>query len=135
NSEPRSHVNDCRNTEGSRFTSLVSARMTVFVSFPSTFTSTVKRDRRSTSVAIWVLPEPDIRSPSQCPGIALSSTSGGRSLIETASIIRPLANPLSFDVVTAETPGQSANDIPALFSIHPEPGYTDFYRSFHGIHA
>ena len=36
-----------------------------------------------------VLAEPAIRSPSQWPGTARSSTSAGRSRIETASVIPP----------------------------------------------
>ena len=45
------------------------------------------RDARSTSVAICVFFKPEIKSPSQWPGAARSSTSGGRSDMDTASII------------------------------------------------
>ena len=44
---------------------IISAVTTLAVSFPGTFTSIVKRDRRSTKVAMCVLWEPVIRSPSQ----------------------------------------------------------------------
>jgi hypothetical protein len=44
---------------------------------------------RSTKVAIKLLPEPAIKSPSQCPGTARSSTSAGLSRIDIASLNLP----------------------------------------------
>ena len=67
----------------------LSAETTLLVSLPFTFTSITKRECRSTSVAMWELLLPVIRSPSQCPGTARSSTSAGRSRIDTASMIPP----------------------------------------------
>ena len=56
--------------------------------FPSHFDQKgKKRDCRSTSVAMWVLFDPVIKSPSQCPGTARSFTSAGRSRRENPSII------------------------------------------------
>ena len=53
-------------------------------------TSSVNRVVRSTIVAIWDLPaRPRMRSPSQWPGTARSSTSGGRSEIGTVSVSFP----------------------------------------------
>jgi hypothetical protein len=56
---------------------------------PSSFTSIVNREWRSTRVAMCVLFEPLSKSPSQWPGIARSLTSAGRCRIETASTMRP----------------------------------------------
>ena len=54
-------------------------------------TSTTYRLERSTSVPIADLPPfPMSRSPSQCPGIARSSASLGRSLMRTMSRSRPV---------------------------------------------
>src|SRR5215204_5003673 len=52
------------------------------------------RELPSTRVATWVLREPAKRSPSQCPGSARSSASGGRSRMEMASLICPRGCPL-----------------------------------------
>jgi hypothetical protein len=45
---------------------------------------------RSTSVPIAELPNPMIRSPSQCPGTARSAASAGRWLIITWSLMKLL---------------------------------------------
>ena len=88
-SVPRSQVRVWRNSIGRVRTCLESAVATVVASLPSTFTSLVNRVWRSTRVAMWLLFDPLMRSPSQCPGTARSSTSAGRSRIEIASTIRP----------------------------------------------
>lgn len=62
---PRSQVIDRRKAEGSCRTGLLSAVTTLAVSFPGTFTSIVKRDCRSTKVAMCVFCDPAIKSPSQ----------------------------------------------------------------------
>jgi hypothetical protein len=49
----------------------------------------VNRVARSTTVPIADLSVPMIRSPSQCPGTARSSTSAGRSLIITSGVTWP----------------------------------------------
>jgi hypothetical protein len=81
---PRSQVNDRRSDAGSRRICFVRAATTVSVSLFGTLTSAVKREWRSTRVTMWLFFEPLIRSPSQCPGTARSSTSAGRSRIDTA---------------------------------------------------
>ncbi len=63
---------------------------TLSVSLPATpRTSITNRELRSSRVATWVLRAPMMRSPSQCPGTARSSALGGRSRIDTASLILP----------------------------------------------
>jgi hypothetical protein len=70
------------------------AQTTLSLSLPPTRTSITNRELPSTRVATWVLREPAKRSTSQCPGTALSSASGGRSRMETASLICPRGCPL-----------------------------------------
>ena len=48
-----------------------------------------RSDCLSTNAAIWVLLEPAIRSPTLWPVTTPPSTSGGSSLLDTASILRP----------------------------------------------
>ena len=85
----------CRRSDAGSFViCLLSAETTLVVSLPGIFTSMTKRERRSTSVAMCELRAPARRSPSQCPGTARSSTSAGRSRIETASMIAPRGCPL-----------------------------------------
>lgn len=86
-SMPQSHVKERRRVTGKRRTCGIRAFTTLAVSFPATLTKRVKRDCRSTSVAMWVLFDPVIKSPSQCPGTARSFTSAGRSHMKTPSII------------------------------------------------
>lgn len=50
----------------------------------------VKRVVRSTNVPIPELCNPRIKSPSQCPGTARSSTAAGRALINTSGVTKPL---------------------------------------------
>lgn len=57
---PRSQVNDRRKVEGRRRTCLLSAVTTLTVSFPGTFTSSVRRDRHSTklhAIILWNFPK------------------------------------------------------------------------------
>ena len=49
--------------------------------------------QRSTNVPIAELPSPMIRSPSQCPGTARSSTSAGRALIRMSGPTNALPRP------------------------------------------
>ena len=65
-SGPRSHVNDLFNSLGRWRTCLMRAFTTSGEVFPFTLTSIVNRDWRSTSVAMWELWIPPIRSPSHC---------------------------------------------------------------------
>ena len=53
----------------------------------------VNRVVRSTNVPIAELPSPMMRSPSQCPGTARSSTSGGRFLIRISGPTNALPRP------------------------------------------
>ena len=53
----------------------------------------VNRVVRSTNVPIAELPSPMIRSPSQCPGTARSSTSAGRALIRMSGPTNALPRP------------------------------------------
>mmetsp|Transcript_32018 Transcript_32018/g.41215 ORF Transcript_32018/g.41215 Transcript_32018/m.41215 type:complete len:96 (-) Transcript_32018:806-1093(-) len=70
--------------------------MTLWLSLLLTFANITNRVLRSTSVAMKLLLDPAIKSPSQCPGTARSSTSAGRSRIETALLNFP--KPLRFNV-------------------------------------
>jgi len=69
------------------WTFAVNAAMAQSVVFFSSLTSCAKRLMRSTSVPMWLLPERDTMSPSQCPGTARPSASAGRSLMCRASTI------------------------------------------------
>ena len=57
---------------------------------PDAYSRTVKRVARSTSVPIEELASPRMRSPSQWPGIARSSTTAGRSLIRISEVTNDL---------------------------------------------
>jgi hypothetical protein len=82
---------------------LMSADITVMVLLSLILASITKREWRSTRVTIQEFYEPWIRSPSQCPGIALSATSAGLLLMGIASGIKPNPFPLSEKVLDLRT--------------------------------
>ena len=98
-SEPRSQVRDAIRPSGNARTARERASTTLAVSLPGRRTRSTNRDCRSTKVAMCELRAPDNMSPSQCPGTARSSTSAGRSRIETASMMPPpcCPGPARFD--------------------------------------
>ena len=80
---PLSHVKDFRYCAGIGLNADNSALCTDSASLPANLRMIVKRDFRSTSVAIWVFFEPDTRSPSQWPTDLRLSMFLERSCIDT----------------------------------------------------
>ena len=91
-SRPLSHVRLVKTCLGNRFICSVKDYTTLVSFLLSNLHSTVNLEWLSTTVATTLLCEAMIKSPSQCPGTARSSISGGRSRIEMASIIWPLVD-------------------------------------------